>query len=176
MAEGESVQTSEEAVSDAFLQAWGAMGSQWGINRTMAQIHAYLLLAPEGKSTDDVMAALDISRGNAHANLKELRQWGLLHSRHRKGDRKEYFEAEKDVWTIFTRILRERHKREVEPALRVLESCRDQSRGLDSDEGRHLHAQISELAEFLAATSAALSRIGDMKRNAFVDLVLKRLS
>ena len=95
-------------VREDFISQWGAMGGAWGINRTMAQIHALLLVTEEPLSTDDVMARLEISRGNAHGNLRELVSWGLVRSVMIRGERREYFEAEKDIWTIFCIIARER--------------------------------------------------------------------
>jgi DNA-binding transcriptional regulator GbsR (MarR family) len=92
---------------DEFVAQWGSMGTQRGINRTMAQIRAFLMTVKEAISTDDVMEELDISRGNAHTNLKELVAWGFLRIVLIKGDRREYFEAEKDVLKIFTTVSRE---------------------------------------------------------------------
>src|SRR5688500_8989202 len=88
------------AARDEFVMQWGAIGSAWGINRTMAQIHALLMVTPHALSTDEVMEELKISRGNAHTNLRELVGWGLVRSVVRKGERKEYFEAEKEVWKM----------------------------------------------------------------------------
>ena len=99
------------AARDEFIAQWGALGSAWGINRTMAQIHALLMISPQPLSTDDIMEDLQISRGNAHTNLRELTGWGLIRSVIRKGERKEYFEAEKDVWKIFCIVTRERKRR-----------------------------------------------------------------
>ena len=96
-----------DEVRDDFIAQWGAFGSQWVINRTMAQIHALLMTGTEALSTDEVMENLGISRGNAHTNLKELVNWGLIRIVTRKGERKEYFEAELDVWEIFRRIVTE---------------------------------------------------------------------
>ncbi|MCB1130838.1 MAG: HTH domain-containing protein, partial [Verrucomicrobiae bacterium] len=124
---------------DEFVGQWGALGTQWGINRTMAQIHALLMTAPEPLSTDEVMAELEISRGNAHTNLKELVAWGLVRIVVRRGERREFFEAEKDVWKIFTTVARERKKREIEPALAVLQKCADESDDIDTPEGRAFH-------------------------------------
>jgi DNA-binding transcriptional regulator GbsR (MarR family) len=101
------------AARDEFVAQWGAMGSSWGINRTMAQIHALLIITTPPLSTDDIMEELKISRGNAHMNLRELVGWGLVRSVIRKGERKEYFEAEKDVWKMFCIIVRERKRREI---------------------------------------------------------------
>src|SRR5207244_13655672 len=92
-------QTLQQA-RDQFVTQWGAIGSAWGINRTMAQIHALLIITPRALTTDEVMEELKVSRGNAHTNLRELVGWGLVRSVVRKGERKEYFEAEKDVWKM----------------------------------------------------------------------------
>ena len=111
------------SVRDEFVAQWGAISSSWGINRTMAQIHALLMVSPAPMFTDEIMDLLQISRGNAHGNLKELVNWGIVKSVYKKGDRKEYFEAEKDVWRMFCTITRERKRREIDPALEVLKHC-----------------------------------------------------
>jgi len=103
-----------------FIQTWARLGAEWGINRTMAQVHALLLATEKSLTTDDVMEELKISRGNANSNLRELMNWNLIYRETMAGDRKEYFRAEKDVWTIAKRITRERKKREIEPLLREL--------------------------------------------------------
>jgi predicted transcriptional regulator len=119
----ENVSTEVEKLKharDEFVSQWGALGTQWGINRTMAQIHALLMTAPQSMTTDEVMEELQISRGNAHSNLKELVAWGLIRVVVKKGERREFFEAEKDVWHIFTIVARERKRREIEPTLGIL--------------------------------------------------------
>jgi len=103
-----------------FVQTWARLGGEWGINRTMAQVHALLLATEKPLTTDDVMEELKISRGNANINLRELMNWNLIYRDNIPGDRKEYFRAEKNVWEIAKRIARERKKREVEPLLREL--------------------------------------------------------
>ena len=105
---------------EAFISQWGALGSAWGINRTMAQIHALLLVSSRPLSTDDIMESLDISRGNAHMNLKTLIDWSLVSKVIVKGERKEYFDCEKDIWKMFCIITRVRIRREIEPAIDVL--------------------------------------------------------
>src|SRR5262245_50004684 len=121
-------------VRDEFVTQWGAIGSAWGINRTMAQIHALLITTTNLLSTDDIMAELKISRGNAHANLRDLVTWGLVRSVVRKGERKEYFEAEKDVWKMFCIIIRERRRRELRPAQAVLKECLSRTKDLRGGE------------------------------------------
>ncbi|MEJ1240954.1 MarR family transcriptional regulator [Chryseolinea sp. T2] len=104
-----------------FIQAWGTLGSKWGINRTMAQLHALLMVSPDPLSTEDLMAELNISRGNVNMNIRELMDWGLVEKMHKPGDRKEYFSAEKDIWKITKQVAKERKKRELEPIIKVLE-------------------------------------------------------
>lgn len=104
-----------------FVQAWGTLGSKWGINRTMAQLHALLMVSPDPMSAEDLMDQLNISRGNVNMNIRELIDWGLVEKVHKSGDRKEYFSAEKDIWKITKQVAKERKKRELEPVLKVLD-------------------------------------------------------
>jgi len=103
-----------------FIEAWGKLGSEWGINRTMAQVHALLLISPEALTTEEIMEQLSISRGNANMTLRDLINWGLIEKLHKAGERKEYFFAEKDVWTIARQVAQERKKRELDPMLKIL--------------------------------------------------------
>jgi DNA-binding transcriptional regulator GbsR (MarR family) len=106
---------------EQFVQTWGNLATQWGINRTMAQIHALLLLSPEAMSTDALMEALSISRGNANMNVRALLDWGLVQKVYVKGERKEFFMAIKEPFTIARRIAAERQKRELSPVVNMLE-------------------------------------------------------
>jgi len=103
-----------------FIEAWGRIGSEWGINRTMAQVHALLLISPEALTTEEVMEELNISRGNANMTLRDLINWGLIEKQHKPGERKEYFVADKDIWNVARQVAKERKKRELEPMLKVL--------------------------------------------------------
>jgi DNA-binding transcriptional regulator GbsR (MarR family) len=117
-----------------FIRRWGEMGGYWGINRTMAELHALLYTSAGPLCTDDIMEQLQISRGNASMNLRQLVDWGLIHRIHKKGDRKEYFSCETDVWEMFENIARERKRREVEPIVETIERCREMVlRDLDGD-------------------------------------------
>ena len=160
---------------DEFVAQWGALGTQWGINRTMAQIHALLMTAPNPLSTDEVMEELEISRGNAHTNIKELVAWGLLRVVVRKGERRDFFEAEKDVWKIFTTVARERKRREIDPALQVLRKCAEESRDIDTPEGRAFFEQMSQLEEFVDFASRMADRIASMKHGFAVQMAAKLL-
>lgn len=160
---------------DEFVAQWGALGTQWGINRTMAQIHALLMTAPEPLTTDEVMEDLEISRGNAHSNLKELVAWGLLRVVVKKGERREYFEAEKDVWQIFTIVARERKRREIEPALAILSKCSDESREIGGAAGKAFHQQMRELEDFVGFASKMADRVSSMKHGLALQLATKLL-
>ena len=104
-----------------FISSWGAFGTHWGINRTMAQIHALLLVSPDPLTQDDMMEQLNISRGNTNMNIRELINWGLVERVLLAGERKEYFTAEKDIWKVVKQIVKERKKRELEPMLQLLD-------------------------------------------------------
>lgn len=104
-----------------FIEAWGKLGSEWGINRTMAQVHALLLISPGALTTEEIMDALSISRGNANMTLRDLIGWGLVEKQHRAGERKEYFFADKDTWNIAKQVAKERRKRELDPVIKILD-------------------------------------------------------
>jgi DNA-binding transcriptional regulator GbsR (MarR family) len=103
-----------------FISSWGAFGTQWGINRTMAQIHALLLVSINPLTQDDMMEELSISRGNVNMNIRDLIGWGLVDRVIISGERKEYFTAEKDIWKVATQIIKERKKRELDPMIKLL--------------------------------------------------------
>jgi len=104
-----------------FIEAWGKLGSEWGINRTMAQVHALLLITPDELTTEEIMETLQISRGNANMTLRDLISWGLVEKRHKPGERKEYFYADKDTWNIARQVAKERRKRELDPIIKILD-------------------------------------------------------
>jgi DNA-binding transcriptional regulator GbsR (MarR family) len=162
-----------QQAKDDFIAQWGAMGSAWGINRTMAQIHALLMISPEPLSTDQIMEDLQISRGNAHSNLRDLVGWGLIRGVVRKGERKEYFEAEKDVWKVFCTILRERKRREIDPILQVLDRCNAETSNLQGEEAKVFRQQIKEINEFVHLASTTMDKVAAMSENQVVPAVMK---
>ena len=103
---------------DEFIQLWGSLGTNWGINKAMAQIHALLLSVENPLTTDEIMEELVMSRSNTNLNVRALLDWGLIYKKHVPGDRKEYFIAEKDIWSVAVKIMAERRRREVEPVIR----------------------------------------------------------
>lgn len=164
-----------EQARDEFVAQWGALGTQWGINRTMAQIHALLMTAPQAMCTDEVMESLKISRGNAHTNLKELVNWGLVRMIVIKGDRRDFYEAEKDVWQIFTIIARERKRREIDPALALLNKCAEETKGLKGAEAKAFHNQMKQLEDFVGFASNMSDRISSMRHGLAIQLASKIL-
>ena len=158
---------------DEFVTQWGAIGSAWGINRTMAQIHALLITSPQSLSTDEIMAELRISRGNANTNLRDLVGWGLIRSVIRKGERKEYFEAEKDVWKMFCTIARERKRREISPAVEVLTNCAAQTKGLRTSEAKDFHKQMNDLLDFLKFADLLLEKMAASEQSKLVKFATK---
>jgi len=164
-----------KAAREEFVSQWGALGSQWGINRTMAQLHALLMTSAEPLTTDEMMEELEISRGNAHTNVKELVAWGLVRMVVKRGERKEYFEAEKDVWEIARTVARERKRREIEPALAVLRDCMEKSRTCESPEARVFHQQMRQLEEFVSFASKVADQVSGMKHGFAIQLAAKLL-
>lgn len=108
---------------DLFIRRWGEMGQTWGINRTMAEIHAFLYITGMPQSTDDVMERLNISRGNASMSLRALCNWGIIERQHKRGERREYFVSLSDVWEMFSIIAAERKRREMDPVLATIQEC-----------------------------------------------------
>ena len=110
----------QQEKKDEFIQSWGALGSNWGINRTMAQIHALLLISAKPLSSKEIKDELKISVGNANMNIRALIDWGLVHKKLISGERKEFFIAEKDMWEVVKKIIIQRKKKELEPILKML--------------------------------------------------------
>jgi DNA-binding transcriptional regulator GbsR (MarR family) len=155
-----------------FVQTWGALGSQWGINKTMAQIHALLMVSNEPISMEDVMEELEISRGNASMNLRALMDWGIVYKEYKAGERREYFIAEKDLDELAVKIARERSKREIKPALKVLKEVSS----IDADateEERHFVDQTTKLYDFVLKADNMLEKATEFKDNWLGRLVIK---
>lgn len=137
-----------EEAKQHFIQSWGTLGSNWGVNRTMAQIHALLLVSKDPISTEDMMEALQISRGNANMNTRTLMDWGIAKKTFIAGERREYFITDKDMWALARHIVKQRRQREIEPILRVLNDVK-QVKGNDQDtqEFKELISDIDDFAQ-----------------------------
>jgi DNA-binding transcriptional regulator GbsR (MarR family) len=119
----QAIQPQLRTAQDLFIRRWGEMGQTWGINRTMAEIHALLYICADPQCTDDVMDRLNISRGNASMSLRALCDWGIIRRLHKRGERREYFESLNDVWEMFNIIIAERKRREMDPVLETIRQC-----------------------------------------------------
>src|SRR5215470_10682460 len=110
-------------IQQKFILHWGEMGTRWGINRTVAQIHALLYLSPQPLHAEDIAETLGVARSNVSTSLKELQGWGIVKLVHVLGDKRDHFESMKDVWEMFRVVLDERKRREIDPTLAILRSC-----------------------------------------------------
>lgn len=144
-----------------FISSWGAFGSHWGINRTMAQIHALLLVSPDPITQDDIMEQLSISRGNVNMNIRDLISWNLVDRVIVAGERKEYFSAEKDIWKVATQIIKERKKRELDPMLKLLSQ-------LENVDGDKKDRETKQFVEMIAS----IKKLG-MSADKMLDATIK---
>ncbi|HLP64992.1 GbsR/MarR family transcriptional regulator [Flavobacterium sp.] len=155
-----------------FVQTWGALGSQWGINKTMAQIHALLMVSHEAVSMEDIMEELQISRGNASMNLRALMDWGIVYKEYKAGERREFFTAEKDLDELAVKISRERSKREIKPALKVLKEVSSITSDNTAEE-KHFVDQTTKLYDFVLQADNVLDKITEYKDNWLAQLLVK---
>jgi DNA-binding transcriptional regulator GbsR (MarR family) len=156
-----------------FVQTWGALGSQWGINKTMAQIHALLMVSAEPLSMEDVMEELQISRGNASMNLRALMDWGIVYKEFKHGERREFFTAEKDLDELAVKIAQERSKREIKPALKVLKEISTSVKDDKTPETKHFTEQTTKLYDFVLRADNMLEKATEYKDNWLAGLVMK---
>jgi DNA-binding transcriptional regulator GbsR (MarR family) len=167
---------SHEAV-DRFVSLWGEMASTWGINRTMAKIHALLYCAEQPLNTDQIMERLDVSRGNVNMNLRSLVDWDLVTKTRHPDSRKDYYEAEKDIWQITARIIEERQRREVHPVRSRLEECatllvqEDESIDDRPEAEQILHRRFSNLIDLVKVFEGVSEALLPLVRNEDVDQI-----
>ena len=170
---------------DLFITRWGEMGATWGINRTMAEIHALLYITAQPLCTDDVMERLNISRGNASMSLRALCDWGIIRRIHRRGERREYFESLGDVWEMFSIIAAERKRREMDPVLETIKQCQKMldasSLGKTNAEKEHVRLtrmRLASMEEFMSVTNKIFQQfVGNAKSglSRVVKVLLKAL-
>jgi len=134
-------------VARKFILHWGELGTRWGINRTVAQVHALLYLSQEALDVQTICGTLKIARSNASSALRELEGWGIVRSVHLLGDRRERFEAMADVWQMLTTIVLARKRRECDPTLSMLRECAAEARGGDTKDERFVHSRIGAMLE-----------------------------
>ncbi len=167
--------TELESVRDRFILHWGEMGSLWGINRTMAQVHALLFISSETLCATDIMDELQISRGNVSMALRELIAWGIVSRMHIKGERKEFYTTEKDVWKMFRVIARERKKREVDPTIDVLRQSVANLEQMPDEEGQYEREQLKNLLDFFETGVEVYQDLDEQSPNSILKLLGKTL-
>ncbi len=162
--------TLEEARNE-FINVWGSLGTSWGINRTMAQIHALLLVSSEPLSTEDIMEKLNISRGNANMNTRSLMDWGLAEKRFVSGERKEFFVAGKEVWTMAKQVAKQRKQRELEPLIRSLSTMRLTK--VNTKEEKEFKQLMDNMVEFSSGADNLMEKFVNSKKNWLFKLASK---
>jgi DNA-binding transcriptional regulator GbsR (MarR family) len=156
-----------------FINSWGAFGTQWGINRAMAQIHALLLVSTTALTQDDIMEELSISRGNVNMNIRELIGWGLVDRLTVSGERKEYFTAEKDIWKVATQIIKERKKRELDPMIKLLSQLEKIDGDKKDKEVQHFTEVIGSIKKLGLQADKTLDVMIKAEENWFTGSILK---
>jgi DNA-binding transcriptional regulator GbsR (MarR family) len=144
-------------VAQKFILHWGEMGTRWGINRTVAQVHALLFLSPVPMPADEISATLSVARSNVSTCLRELQGWGIVRVAHVLGDRRDHFESLKDVWEIFRVVSEERKRREIDPTLRVLSECVAEAKSAQAD--AYTRERLDSMLEFLTVMSGLFDEV-----------------
>jgi DNA-binding transcriptional regulator GbsR (MarR family) len=153
------------SIEQRFVLHWGEMGTRWGINRTVAQVHALLFVSPKPLHAEEIATTLSVARSNVSTSLRELQGWGIVRVVHVLGDRRDHFESLKDVWDIFRIVAEERKRREIDPTLRVLQECVGELK--KSSEGNaYTRERLEEMLEFLTSTSGLFEELVHMPADA----------
>ena len=145
-------------VAQKFILHWGEMGSKWGINRTVAQVHALLFLSPKPLPADEISETLSVARSNVSTSLRELQAWGIVRVVHVLGDRRDHFESIKDVWEIFRTVAEERKRREIDPTLRVLGECVTELKSSPQGDA-YTRERLESMLEFLTTMTGLFEEV-----------------
>jgi len=145
-------------VAQKFILHWGEMGTKWGINRTVAQVHALLFLSPKPMPADVISETLSVARSNVSTSLRELQGWGIVRVVHVLGDRRDHFETVKDVWEIFRTVSEERKRREIDPTLRVLNECVQEVKAGGQGDA-YTRERLESMLEFLTTMSGLFEEV-----------------
>ena len=140
-----------------YIHTWGSLATNWGINKTMAQVHALLLVSTKPLSADEIMETLKISRGNVNMNVRALIDWGIVSKEFVVGERKEFFVADKDVWELFKQVTKERKKREIEPVLKVLDELQEDVKE-NSEEAEAFKKVMNDLSSVTKTVNGILEK------------------
>jgi DNA-binding transcriptional regulator GbsR (MarR family) len=152
------------SVEQKFVLHWGEMGARWGVNRTVAQIHALLYLSPKPLTAEEIATTLSVARSNVSTSLKELTNWDLVNVTHALGDRRDHYESLKDVWELFRVVLENRKRREVDPTLTMLRGCLVELEESAESEPQ-TKQRIEEMLEFFETMSMLYRQFRGMPRD-----------
>ena len=156
-----------------FIDTWGSLGSEWGINKSVAQVQALLLVSAEPISTDEIMEALTISRGNANMSLRQLMDYGIIYKKVVAGDRKEYFVAEKDIWKWAVKIAMMRKQKEIEPVMNVLNELKEETKKDKTADGKEFYKTVNDIHSFTEQLSSLADKIFSSNRGELLIKLLK---
>ena len=148
-------------VAQKFILHWGEMGTKWGINRTVAQVHALLFISPQPIPADEIAETLAVARSNVSTSLRELQGWGIVRVVHVLGDRRDHFETSKDVWEIFRTVSEERKRREIDPTLRVLGECVQELKSTPHSDA-YTRERLESMLEFLTTMTGLFEEVLNM--------------
>ena len=149
-----------------FVLHWGEMGTRWGINRTVAQIHALLFVSPKPLNAEEIAETLAVARSNVSTSLKELQGWRIVRLVHVLGDKRDHFESMRDVWEMFRVVLDERKRREIDPTIALLEECLAEP-SVEKDD-KHTQTRLRELHRFFQATTTWYEHVSRLPASALV--------
>lgn len=154
-----------------FIQTWGALASNWGISKTMAQVHALLMISKEPLCTEEIMETLNISRGNTNMTVRALIDWGLVYREVKVGDRREFFRGEKDIHKVGKQIVKIRREKEVQPVIQLLNSLQDIDE--KSTETEEFKKQMKEIADFTKRSDEFVGKLVEADENWFGKMLIK---
>lgn len=154
-------------IARKFILHWGEMGVRWGINRTMAQIHALLYLSEKPRHAEEICEVLELARSNVSVSLRELQGWGIVKLVHLTGDRRDHFESMKDVFEMFRVIANERRRREVDPTLRLINDCLEEGGKPKAGEA-HMRERLEAMKEFFELSTTFAAQLERMPTGALV--------
>ena len=156
---------------EQFIATWGELGCNWGICRTMGHIHALLLVHPHSMSTENIMADLQISRGNANMNLRALMDWGLIYRRSKPGERMDYYQAEKDFWSVFRKTLKKRKEKELNPMLEMIKQIEKVQ--VDCECSEEFKKVVGNLGMISSAANKSLDKVLNSDSNLFLNTFVR---
>jgi len=160
------------SIQQQYILHWGEMGTRWGINRTVAQIHALLYLSPRPLAAEEIAETLTVARSNVSTSVRELESWGLVRPVHVLGDRREHYETLKDVGEMFRMIVEQRKRREMDPTIQLLRRCLGELEGKGGD--AYTRERLQEMAEFFATATAAYDEINQLSPDTLRGLLKMR--